>query len=51
MADDLLNSYRTAKGIKIVSLKLALRGVLKTLKNNEFVAILSDQDAHEKGPL
>jgi Kdo2-lipid IVA lauroyltransferase/acyltransferase len=49
LADGLLNSYRTAKGIKIVSLKVALRGVLQVLKDNEFVALLSDQDAHEKG--
>src|SRR3989339_198980 len=48
-ADDLLNSYRLQKGIKIVPLKMALRGVMKTLKANEFVAILADQDAHEDG--
>lgn len=49
LADGLLNSYRIRKGIKIVSLKLALRGVLEALKRNELVALLSDQDAHEKG--
>lgn len=49
MADDLLNSYRLDKGIKIVPLKLSLRGVMKCLKDNEFVALLSDQDAHEHG--
>jgi len=47
--DDLLNSYRLGKGIKIIPLKLALRGVMRTLKNNEFIAILADQDAHEHG--
>lgn len=47
--DDLLNSYRIGKGIKIIPLKMALRGVLKTLKANELVAILADQDAHEDG--
>ncbi len=47
--DDLLNSYRTAKNIKLIPIKIALRGVLQTLKNNGFIAILSDQDAHENG--
>lgn len=47
--DDLLNSYRTAKGITLVPLKLALRGVMKALKHNEVLGILADQDAHEQG--
>jgi KDO2-lipid IV(A) lauroyltransferase len=49
MVDDLLNSYRVAKGIKLIPLKMALRGVMKVLKSNEFIAILADQDAHEHG--
>jgi len=47
--DDLLNSYRTAKNVKLIPIKIALRGVLQVLKDNEFIAILSDQDAHELG--
>jgi KDO2-lipid IV(A) lauroyltransferase len=47
--DDLLNSYRVAKGVRLVPLKLALRGVMKALKNNEIIGILADQDAHEQG--
>jgi KDO2-lipid IV(A) lauroyltransferase len=47
--DDMLNSYRTAKKIKLIPLKLALRGVMKVLKANELIAILADQDAHEGG--
>jgi KDO2-lipid IV(A) lauroyltransferase len=47
--DDMLNSYRAGKGVKLIPLKLALRGVMKTLKANELVAILADQDAHENG--
>ena len=49
MVDDLLNSFRKEKGVKTIPLKFALRGVMKTLKNNEFAAIISDQDAHENG--
>lgn len=49
LVDNLLNSFRLQKGTKILPLKLALRGVLKALKNKEFVAILADQDAHQDG--
>lgn len=49
LVDDLLNSYRLKMGVNIVPLKLSLRGVAKALKNNEFVALVSDQDAHEDG--
>jgi len=49
MVDGLLNSYRLKMGVKIVPLKLSLRGVAKALKSNEFVALVSDQDAHEDG--
>lgn len=47
--DGLLNSYRLSKGISLIPLKMALRGVMSALKANKFVAILSDQDAHETG--
>ncbi len=47
--DDMLNSYRSGKKIKLIPLKLALRGVMKVLKANELIAILADQDAHENG--
>ena len=49
LVDELLNSYRRNKGIKLIPFKFALRGVIKALKNNEFIAILSDQDAHRDG--
>lgn len=49
LVDNVLNSYRIQKGLKIVPLKFALRGVMKALKANEFVAVVSDQDAHENG--
>jgi KDO2-lipid IV(A) lauroyltransferase len=47
--DDLLNSFRVQKGIKLIPLKLALRGVMRVLKDNGFIAILADQDAHADG--
>jgi len=47
--DSLLNEYRAEKGLKLIPLKFALRGVMKTLKANELIAILADQDAHEDG--
>jgi Kdo2-lipid IVA lauroyltransferase/acyltransferase len=49
LVDDLLNSFRLKMGVKIVPLKVSLRGVTKALKANESVAIVSDQDAHEDG--
>lgn len=48
-ADNLLNSYRIGKGIKIIPLEMALKNVLKALKSGEIVCMLSDQDAHERG--
>ncbi|OGS34885.1 MAG: hypothetical protein A2474_07855 [Elusimicrobia bacterium RIFOXYC2_FULL_34_12] len=43
--DNLLNFYRKLKNIGIIPLKMALKSVIKALKNGEFVAMLSDQDA------
>ena len=48
-SDNILNSYRLGKGVKIMPLRMSLRGVIKTLSKNEFIAIVSDQDAHEDG--
>ncbi|MFQ3675631.1 MAG: lysophospholipid acyltransferase family protein [Endomicrobiia bacterium] len=44
-ADKLLNNYRSKNGIKLIPRQFSLKGVLKVLKNNEFVALLSDQNA------
>src|SRR3989339_61978 len=43
--DNLLNFYRKLKNVGIIPLKMALKSVIKALKNGEFVAMLSDQDA------
>ncbi|MDI6807519.1 MAG: lysophospholipid acyltransferase family protein [Candidatus Eisenbacteria bacterium] len=47
--DNMMNRYREACGIKIIPMGISMRKVLKTLRSNEFVALLSDQDAGRKG--
>jgi len=49
LTDDLLNSYRAMQGMRMIPMKVSLRGVTRVLKDNEFIALVSDQDAHEKG--
>src|SRR3990172_6745238 len=44
-----INKYRTEVGIETIPLGIAIRGVLKALQKNKFVALLSDQDAHDEG--
>ena len=46
--DGLLNHYRKGKKIGIIQLKMALRGVMKAVRNGRFVAMLSDQDAGKR---
>jgi len=47
--DNVMNENRSLMGIKIIRMGMAVRGVLKTLRNNEIIALLSDQDAHKEG--
>jgi len=47
--DRLMNRYREAMGIGIIHMGGALKGVVKALRANQVVAILSDQDAGSKG--
>ena len=47
--DNMMNRYREGCGIKIIPMGISMRRVLKTLRSNEFVAMLSDQDAGRKG--
>ena len=49
LADELINSYRRGVGIETVPLGMGLRQFLRALKQNKFVAILADQDAHREG--
>ncbi|MBU0710213.1 MAG: lysophospholipid acyltransferase family protein [Candidatus Omnitrophica bacterium] len=47
--DDLFNSQRESKGIKVIPLGKAVRACLNLLKNNEMVALVGDRDFTGKG--
>jgi KDO2-lipid IV(A) lauroyltransferase len=49
LVDDLMNDYRRCMGIGIIKMGAAAKGIIKALKNNRFVAMLSDQDAGNDG--
>jgi KDO2-lipid IV(A) lauroyltransferase len=49
LVDNLMNDYRRSMGIGIIKMGAAAKGVIKALKNNRFVAMLSDQDAGDDG--
>lgn len=49
LADRWLNRMRESLGLEIIYKKDAVRGVMKALKRNRIIAMLSDQDAHESG--
>jgi KDO2-lipid IV(A) lauroyltransferase len=49
LVDDLMNRYREGMGVKLIHMGVAVRGVIKALRSNEWVAMLADQDAHREG--
>ncbi len=49
LVNDLINRHRHAVGIETIKLGMALRGILKALRDRRFVALLADQDAHDEG--
>jgi KDO2-lipid IV(A) lauroyltransferase len=51
LVDDMMNEYRQLMGIGIIKMGVATRGVIKALRNNRFVAMLSDQDAGRDGTM
>jgi len=51
LVDNLMNKYRQLMGIGIIKMGTATRGVIKALRNNRFVAMLSDQDAGKDGAI
>ncbi len=51
LVDDLMNEYRQLMGIGIIKMGVATRGVIKALRNNRLIAMLSDQDAGKDGTI
>ena len=49
LVDNLMNKHRRMMGIGIIKMGAAAKGVIKALKENRFVARLSDQDAGKDG--
>ena len=49
LVDNLMNDYRISVGIGIIKMGAAAKGIIRALKNNRFVAMLSDQDAGSDG--
>lgn len=49
LIDDVYNNFRRNKGIPVIPRKYALRGVIKSLKNNELLGVVSDQNAGDGG--
>ncbi|MDZ7271343.1 MAG: lysophospholipid acyltransferase family protein [candidate division KSB1 bacterium] len=49
LIDDLMNRYRQRMGITIIHMGVAVRGVIKALREGKMVALLSDQDAGKNG--
>jgi KDO2-lipid IV(A) lauroyltransferase len=47
--DDLMNDLRRSQGIGIISRHVALKKVLRALKDNQFVALLADQNVRKGG--
>jgi KDO2-lipid IV(A) lauroyltransferase len=47
--DEVINDLRRAQGVGIITRTSALRKVLTTLRRNELVALLADQDARRGG--
>jgi len=44
-----MNDYRRTAGIGIIKMGAAAKGIIKALKENRFIAMLSDQDAGSDG--
>jgi KDO2-lipid IV(A) lauroyltransferase len=47
--DAVINRFRTACGAEVIPLGLAIRGVIRNLRANKFVALVADQDAGRRG--
>lgn len=48
-ADRLMTQYRAKMGTTVIHVGVAVRGVIKALRNNGFIALLADQNARHDG--
>jgi len=49
MTDRVINGIRTQTGAEVIPLGMAIRGVIRNLRANKFVALVADQDAGRRG--
>ena len=49
LVDNLMNDLRRSQNIGIITRDVALRKVLRALKDNQLIALLADQDARKSG--
>ena len=49
LIDNMMNRNRQLMGIEIVHMGYAIRGIIKSLRKNRLIALLSDQDAGKDG--
>jgi KDO2-lipid IV(A) lauroyltransferase len=49
LVDDLMNKHRACMGSGIIHMGVAMRGVIRTLRGNGWVAMLADQDGGPAG--
>jgi KDO2-lipid IV(A) lauroyltransferase len=49
LVDGMMNDFRRSMGIGIIKMGAAAKGIIRALKSNRFVAMLSDQDAGDDG--
>jgi len=47
--NEMIRENRRRAGIETLGLSMALRNILRALRRNNFVALLTDQDAHDEG--
>lgn len=47
--DDMMNRNRQLVGVELIHMGVAVRGVIKALRSNKMIALLSDQDAGRDG--
>lgn len=49
LVDRLINDFRRSQNIETIPLGMSVRQFLRALRENKFVALLADQDAHREG--